>query len=69
VAITFRVPEPVGPENRPDAEGPGGSCLVAGVRYEAQHRKRGRQTEVVRVRFEGMGSAFVPLQGDRGQSI
>jgi len=45
----------------PDLAGAGSSfVLVAGVRYEAQQRNRARETEVVRVRFTTLGSAWIP---------
>jgi len=45
----------------PDLVGAGSSfVLVAGVRYEAQQRNRVRETEVVRVRFTTLGSAWIP---------
>lgn len=59
MAVTFRVPEPAQAENRPDLEGPGGSSLVAGVRYEA--RKRKRSTEAVRVSLESRGMVRLPF--------
>jgi hypothetical protein len=40
--------------------------VVAGVLYEVQQRSRVREPEVVRVRLKAVGSALVPLAGDRG---
>ena len=45
--------------NRPDLEGPGGSCLVAGARYEVQKTIRELEPEVLTVRFRVRGGALV----------
>lgn len=47
----------------PDLAGTGSSFqVVAGARYEAQERKRARETEVVGVTFMATGGAFVPAR-------
>jgi hypothetical protein len=57
----------------PDLPGAGSSfVLVAGARYEVQQRKRGREMEVIRVRFKVKGSTLVPAgaasAGDLGRA-